>query len=160
MKSLTLIVTLLFIAPNVEAGSVRPVRGIDVIVQKDPSNPALRTVTSDADGAFTVSGLEAGSYILSFSPCSHVSAQPPNSPKSNTVTRFIIDNPGTKSITVELSRATCAFSAEMPLRAIRTPQGGVDTFGDLPPDVFAAGVNIEVQIGSTGMVTGRILASN
>ena len=50
--------------PESTAGSVKPVRGIDVIVQKNPGNTAVRTVTTDSAGHFTLPVLPVGSYAL------------------------------------------------------------------------------------------------
>lgn len=160
MKSFAFWVIGLLICAAAEAGSVKPVRGIDVIVEKHPGNTAARMVTTDGDGVFSLGGLEAGSYTLTFNPCPRTNAKTGNSSKSNAVTRFVIDNPGTKSIAVELAHITCAISEEMPLRGTRTPQGSLDSTGVLPAEVFAAGVGIEVQIGAEGVVSGRILGEN
>jgi hypothetical protein len=46
-------------------GSVKPVKGIDVIVQKNPGNTAVRQTQSDAEGSFTVDSLPPGSYQVS-----------------------------------------------------------------------------------------------
>lgn len=46
--------------------SVKPVRGIDVVVQKNPGNSAARSAKTDGDGGFTVSGLAAGEYNIRF----------------------------------------------------------------------------------------------
>ena len=158
MKSPGLCVIAFLIAVVAQASSVKPVKGIDVIVTGNPATSTARTVTSDADGAFTVRGLEAGSYSLTFNPCPYASGKNYNASKSNAVTRFVIDNPGVKSISVELLHIVCAFSEGMPLRATRTPQGGLRVTGALPPEVFAAGIDIEVEIGSEGMVSGTIMA--
>jgi hypothetical protein len=50
--------------PQSTAGSVRPVKGIDVIVQKNPGNTAARTGTSNEKGEVEFAGLEPGSYSL------------------------------------------------------------------------------------------------
>jgi hypothetical protein len=147
------------VAATAQAGSVKPVRGIDVIVREHPGNTS-RTVTSDGDGVFTVSGLHGGSYTLTFSPCGHTQEKDQRSPKSNSVTRFVLENPDIKTISVQISRVTCAISETMPLRAMRTAQGTLDTVGSLPPDVFAAGVDIEVQISNEGVISGKIIAEN
>src|SRR5437588_11650389 len=52
--------------PPVEPVSNKPVRGIDVIVQKSPGNTASRSAKTDGDGGFTVSGLAAGQYNIRF----------------------------------------------------------------------------------------------
>jgi len=52
--------------PPVEPMSNKPVRGIDVIVTKDPGNSASRSAKTDGDGGFTVSGLAAGQYNIRF----------------------------------------------------------------------------------------------
>jgi hypothetical protein len=41
---------------------VKPVRGIDVIVEKEPGNSASREAQTNADGGFTLSDLTAGQY--------------------------------------------------------------------------------------------------
>jgi hypothetical protein len=46
-------------------GSVRPVKGIDVIVQKNPGNTAVRQAQTDGEGSFTVGDLTPGSYQVS-----------------------------------------------------------------------------------------------
>ncbi len=107
MKSLSLCIIAIFIVTVAQAGSVRPIKGVDVIVKKNPGNSSARTVTSDADGAFTVRGLEAGSYTLTFNPCPYATGKNYNASKSNTVTRFVIDNPGVKSISVEFTYNVC-----------------------------------------------------
>lgn len=94
---------------------------------------------------FTVRGLDAGSYILTFNPCPYGNGLNHSASKSNAVTRFVIDNPGVKSISVELSHITCAGSEVMPLRASRTPQRSLKVIGALPPEVFAAGIDVEVE---------------
>lgn len=45
-----------------EPRTVKPVRGIDVIVEKEPGNSASREAQTNADGSFTLSGLEKGQY--------------------------------------------------------------------------------------------------
>ena len=50
--------------PQATNKSVKPVKGIDVVVLKDPGNTAVRTVTTDSEGHFTFPVLPAGSYYL------------------------------------------------------------------------------------------------
>ncbi len=50
--------------PGATASSVKPVRGIDVIVQKNPGNTAARTGTTNEKGEVEFIGLEPGSYSL------------------------------------------------------------------------------------------------
>ena len=50
--------------PQGTASSVRPVRGIDVIVKKDPGNTAARTATTNEKGEVEFVGLEPGNYSL------------------------------------------------------------------------------------------------
>jgi hypothetical protein len=47
--------------------SVKPVRGIDVIVEKNPGNTAVRTVVTDGEGHFAIPVLPAGLYSLRLS---------------------------------------------------------------------------------------------
>jgi Carboxypeptidase regulatory-like domain len=157
LPSLRLIALLiaLLIAPVAQAAKSIP--GVDVIVKKNPGG-SVRSVTSDAEGAFTVRGLEAGSYTLTFNPCPYGNGMNRNASKLNVVTRFVINNPGLKSISIGLSRITCAISEGMPLRARRTPQGSLEVSGTLSPEVFAAGIDVEVEIGSEGIVSGTITA--
>jgi len=51
-------------APQGTTGSVTPVKGIDVIVQKDPGNTAIRTGTTNEKGEVEFAGLEPGNYSL------------------------------------------------------------------------------------------------
>jgi len=83
------------------------------------------TVASDGNGAFTVRGLEAGSYTLTFTPCPHEDKKNYDVTKSNGVTRFAMDNLDVKDISVPISNTLCATSEGMPLRAIKTPQGSL-----------------------------------
>lgn len=53
--------------PEATASTVKPVKGIDVVVMKNPGNSAARTVTTDSDGNFKFPVLEAGSYSLRLS---------------------------------------------------------------------------------------------
>lgn len=46
------------------ASAVKPIRGIDVIVQKQPGNTATRTVKTDANGVATFGKLEKGQYSV------------------------------------------------------------------------------------------------
>jgi hypothetical protein len=46
----------------------KPVKGIDVIVQKDPGNTAVRTATTDQDGKVKFVGLAPGKYSLIIKP--------------------------------------------------------------------------------------------
>lgn len=46
------------------AGSVKPIKGVDVIVQKNPGNTAVRTATTDGDGKVKFVGLAPGKYSL------------------------------------------------------------------------------------------------
>src|SRR6185503_13577377 len=50
--------------PQATASSVRPVRGIDVVVMKNPGNSAARTGTTNGEGEVEFVGLEPGSYSL------------------------------------------------------------------------------------------------
>ena len=50
--------------PQATASSVKPVRGIDVVVMKDPGNSAARTGTTNEKGEVEFVGLEPGSYSL------------------------------------------------------------------------------------------------
>jgi len=50
--------------PQSTAGSVTPVKGIDVIVQKNPGNSAARTGTTNEKGEVEFAGLEPGNYSL------------------------------------------------------------------------------------------------
>jgi len=45
-------------------GSIKPIKGVDVIVQKKPGNTAVRSLQTDAEGSFTVDTLPPGSYQL------------------------------------------------------------------------------------------------
>ena len=49
----------------VEPMSNKPVRGIDVVVLKNPGNSASRQTESDADGNFSVGDLTPGTYQVS-----------------------------------------------------------------------------------------------
>jgi hypothetical protein len=51
-------------APEATASSVKPVRGIDVVVMKDPGNSAARTGTTNEKGEVEFVGLEPGKYSL------------------------------------------------------------------------------------------------
>ena len=51
-------------APQGTTGSVKPVKGIDVIVQKNPGNTAARTGTTNEKGEVEFVGLEPGIYSL------------------------------------------------------------------------------------------------
>ena len=53
--------------PQGTASSVKPVKGIDVVVMKNPGNSAAHIVTTDSDGTFKFPVLEAGSYSLRLS---------------------------------------------------------------------------------------------
>jgi len=50
--------------PQATASSVKPVKGIDVVVMKDPGNSAARTGTTNEKGEVEFVGLEPGSYSL------------------------------------------------------------------------------------------------
>ena len=50
--------------PQATASSVKPVRGIDVIVKKNPGNSAARTGTTNGEGEVEFVGLEPGNYSL------------------------------------------------------------------------------------------------
>lgn len=54
--------------PQGTASAPAPVRGIDVIVRKNPGNSAARTVATDTDGHFEFPVLPAGSYSLILAP--------------------------------------------------------------------------------------------
>ena len=45
--------------------SVRPIKGVDVIVQKNPGNTAVRQTLTDAEGSFTVDSLPPALYQIS-----------------------------------------------------------------------------------------------
>jgi hypothetical protein len=51
-------------APESTAGIIKPAKGIDVIVHKQPDNTAVRTVTTNSAGHFTLPVLPIGSYSL------------------------------------------------------------------------------------------------
>jgi hypothetical protein len=48
------------------------------------------------------------------------------------------------------------MSQAVALRGRRTSRDLVDVTGSVVPDVFAAGVDIEIQVGPEGAVTGNI----
>lgn len=50
--------------PESTGDSVKPVKGVDVIVQRVPGNIAVRSVTTDSAGRFTLPVLPIGSYSL------------------------------------------------------------------------------------------------
>lgn len=51
-------------APEATASSVKPVKGIDVVVMKNPGNSAARTGTTNEKGEVEFVGLEPGNYSL------------------------------------------------------------------------------------------------
>lgn len=51
-------------APQGTASSVKPIKGVDVIVQKNPGNTASRTLTTGEDGEVRFVGLAPGNYSL------------------------------------------------------------------------------------------------
>ena len=50
--------------PQGTASSVKPVRGIDVVVMKNPGNSAARTIKTNEKGEVEFVGLEPGNYSL------------------------------------------------------------------------------------------------
>ena len=50
--------------PQATASTVKPVKGIDVVVLKNPGNSAARTGTTNDKGEVEFAGLEPGSYSL------------------------------------------------------------------------------------------------
>ena len=58
--------------PNAFPGAVSPVKGIDVIVKKDPGNSAARAVaTPNKDGTFSVNLPGPGTYTISYASGPH-----------------------------------------------------------------------------------------
>lgn len=53
------------------ASATKPVKGIDVIVQKNPGNSAARTATTGENGEFTFVDLPPGHYSLRIDPSKH-----------------------------------------------------------------------------------------
>jgi len=145
-------IALILVGNMAQASSVRPVRGIDVIVQKNPGGTARR-ITTSADGSITVAGLEPGSYTLTFNPC----PEKRDGSQSNPITAFVIANPGTNAIRVTITNATCAVSSGLPLRGVQSA-GNLTVIGEASPDVFAAGVEVDVTIGGNNSLQCQVSA--
>jgi hypothetical protein len=141
-------------AESLRAGA--PVRGANVSLGKNPGGSVGARTTTDAKGAFSFHDVAPGSYTLTLSPCTSVS--PASTTQSNPIVRFVLDNPGLKQATINISDATCALSDTLPLIGKRMQNGTVALTGTLPLEVLAAGVTIDVQIGTTETLSGTISA--
>ena len=74
LKSYLLIAVLslstLFV-PSAFANAVQPVKGIDVIVKKNPGTASRQTATTNADGTFSVSLPAPGNYTIQYASGPH-----------------------------------------------------------------------------------------
>ena len=70
-----------------------------------------------------------------------------------------MNNQGVTQARVHLSGMTCASSPAIPLRATRLADGTLDATGDVPLDVLAAGVDIEVVAPKGGSLQCQLVIS-
>ena len=129
MKNLTRGLLLLFVVfamPDVFAQTPKGVAGVVVGVKQ---NPAKRTVT-DASGKFSVEGLPAGSYTLTFR------AQKAQDTKTVSTTKAIIAT----SYSVKVEGGTRPITQK------------------LTSDNLLAGVDLPVQLGAGGKLHGQVVA--
>jgi len=154
--SVITIVCLLGFAITVPVHAGVPIRGIDIKLGRNPGGSVAARTTTAADGNFAVHGLAAGSYTLTLNPGPYCDTNIYDGSKSNIVTRFILDHPETTHIAITIGGVSCAMSQVIAIRGTRTARGVIDVTGSVAPDVFAAGVDIEIQVGPDGTVTGNI----
>src|SRR5256885_1468088 len=159
MSTTTLIISVCLnssiFAVSAQANPGAPLHGIDIKLGKNPGGNAAARTTTDANGNFAVHGLAPGSYTVTINSGPSCDAKATDTPRSNIITKFVVEHPGLTHISTTLANVSCAISRDLPLRGARTPQGLLDITGTLPADIFAAGIAIDVEIGAPGTATGH-----
>ena len=112
--------------PAVYGESPKGVAGVAVTIKQ---NPSKRTVT-DGKGTFSLEGLPAGSYTVSFR------AQKAQDTK-----------------TVSTTKAIIATSYSVKVEGVKRP-----IIQPMTSDKLLAGVNLQVELGAGGKIHGQVLA--
>ena len=129
------------------ASGVKPVRGIDVIVEKRPPGGTVKRATTDAEGSVVFSDLEPGHYVITIDPCAdHTNAAEgrPIDPLVNALAQ----NPDAKSLVVQMSGTTCPQSSDLPLRTTRASDGTRNAIGTVPLIRAPGGLAIDADVGA------------